>query len=107
MSPDVEHGSALANKGSLRALSLAAGHMNVSRNKKIAEADLLACLRGKCLDGSSRRIIGAFLADTDLVTICDLVVSGVVTYKQLAEAAAIHLPLIHPTREWLDDRAGH
>jgi hypothetical protein len=107
MSPDAEHGSAVTRKGVLRALRLAAGHMNVSRNEKITEADLLACLRGECLEGSSRRIIGAFLADTDLVTICDLVVSGVVTYRHLAEAAAIHLPLIHPTREWLDDRATH
>lgn len=107
MSPNVDNGSAPTHKGALRALKLAAGHMNVSRNEKITEADLLACLQGECLDGSSHRIIGAFLADTDLATISDLIVNNVVTYQQLARAAAIHLPLTHPTREWLDDRANH
>lgn len=98
---------ALERPGVRRALKLAAGHMNVSAATRISEAHLLACLQGRPEDGPSGNWVAAFLTESDLATICDLVVCGAVTYGQLATAAAVHLPALHPTRKWLDDRAAH
>lgn len=87
-----------------RALSFAVGHINVSSRHPVSAEELLCSLL--CVDPyhADTAHVAAFFEDTDLATICDLVITGVISYKQLAEAAALHLPEDHETMRWLDER---
>lgn len=87
-----------------RALRFAAGHINVSVKNPIPDVVLLDALRtGAVLPEYDHHIL-AFFDETDTATIADLVISGAVTYGQLAAWADRLLPELHETRSWLDER---
>ena len=96
-------GSALP-AGALRALRLGAGHLNVSTSARIEPHKLLEALTGKSAAGIQDERLHAFFDEIETETLTDLVLSGAITYRQLAKGAAAHLEANHETRRWLDER---
>lgn len=106
-SPNPDHSSAasgLLNPGQARALALAARHVNASTRTTMGESQLLDAIRARGAPPGLEPHLLAFIDETDRATLCDLVLSSVATYGQLAALADDLLPASHPTRRWLDER---
>ncbi len=88
----------------MRALALAARHVNASTPLAISEEALLEALRtGEAPAGYEHHLFAA-IDETHPATLADLVIAGGVTYDQLAALADRLLPPDHETRGWLDGR---
>ena len=88
--------------GTLRALRLAVGHLNVSIRKSIVAEQLWLEITD-CPAQIGPHIV-AFLEETDLATIHDLVLGGDVDVSALKATAERLLPLGHQTRTSLDEQ---
>ena len=92
------------NESTLRALSFAAGHINVSVANKISAEILFAAIKGDAVDQKFRHHLWLFFDETDTATIADLVAGGQVSFSELSAAADRLLPKSHDTWTWLNER---
>lgn len=88
----------------LKALSFATGHINVSVTNKISPDILFAAIKGAAIDPKFRNCLWMFLDETDTAAIADLVLGGEVSFAELSAAADRLLPEHHDTRIWLNER---
>lgn len=89
-----------------RAIGLAIRHINASTKRAITEAELVLAVRSGNIPSGLEHHVFAFIDETDLATLCDIVISGSLSYTMLADIAEKLLPDVHPTREWLNERRG-
>ena len=94
------------NQQTLRALSFAAGHINVSAANKAPPEALYAAIKGEDVDPRFKHHLWFFLDEADAATIADLVLGGEVSFAELSAAADRLLPASHDTRIWLNERRG-
>jgi hypothetical protein len=87
----------------MRALALATRHVNASIAYPFEEADLLNWIHSE-IPADRLEHVRSFIDETDTATLQDLVISGAVSYRELAELADKLLPATHDTRKWLNDR---
>lgn len=104
MQNDPHNSWADLSAGALRALRLASAHLNASNGCRIEPHELLAALNGKNSEELADPRLHAFFDEIEAETLTDLVLAGVITYRQLAKGAAVHLATIHENRRWLDER---
>jgi hypothetical protein len=100
----VDPGMLELNGPQARALALATRHVNASTPVAIPEAVLLRALRTGIIPPGYKHHVFAVLDETDTATLADLVISGAVTFEQLAGLADQLLPFAHPSRVWLNGR---
>jgi hypothetical protein len=70
-------------------LKLALGTVNAPRPRAIRAEKLVDCIRGQDLDRTWRPHVEAFLAETSIELIHDLVLAGVFTFEELDRARRI------------------
>ena len=92
------------NDGARRALALAARHVNASIACPVSERELLDWIRAGAAPAGRQEELRAFVDETDTATLQDLVLSGAVSYADLAATADQLLPKNHETRRWLHER---
>jgi hypothetical protein len=90
--------------GIARALDLAIGHVNASTPRPITGRQVTDAIRTGTPPAGFEHHVKAFLDETDLGLLSDLVVAGGATYAELARLADATLPAAHETRQWLDGR---
>lgn len=61
-------------------------HINVSVLVEINESTFIACMKGSCTDEKWKGHIWSFFLETPVGLIHEIVLSGVVTFKELMEA---------------------
>ncbi len=87
-----------------RVLDLAIGHVNASTPQPITKSQMIDAIRTGTPPAGFEHHVRAFLDETDLGLLSDLVVAGGATYAELARLADTTLSAGHETREWLDGR---
>jgi hypothetical protein len=92
------------NDGARRALALAARHVNASISRPVSEREILDWIRAGAAPADRQEELRAFVDETDTATLQDLVLSGAVSYADLATIADHLLPENHESRRWLHER---
>ncbi len=87
-----------------RTLDLAIGHVNASTPQCVTRRQVMDAIRTGTPPSGFEHHVRAFLDETDIGLLSDLVVAGGATYAELARLAERTLPAAHETREWLDGR---